>query len=251
MSVTNPFDTTHTPVNRIYRLFHMASSSSLYTAEQVEEVKQFLKLDKNDYYAVLSVPRNAEADEIKRAYKKQALRFHPDKNQAPGADEAFKMVGTAFACLSSEEKKRQYDMFGARGVGGSSSGGDNGPFRFPTGNHFQFAQNGDIPMEDLFNMFFNVFADERFMQQAGGNGFYFATSSFPQFPQFPNFAPNVRQRRRPQTGHFQEEMDRRQRQRRGQDEEDNTLLIRLVQMLPLFFIVFLSFLSNLLFPSKD
>lgn len=228
------------------------NDTALYTAEQVEEVKQFLKLDKNDYYAILSVAKTADADEIKRAYKKQALRFHPDKNQAPGADEAFKAVGTAFACLSSEERRRQYDMFGVRSGSGPSTSAGHSQFRFPQGQHFHFnTGNGEIPMEDLFNMFFNAFADERFMQAQNG-GFYFSTaSSFPQFPQFPNFAANVRQRRRPQT-HFQEEMDRRQRQRRYEDDDEAAWLIRLVQLLPLFFIVFLSFLSNLLFPGpKD
>jgi len=67
---------------------------------------------KSDYYDILGLTRGASEDEIKRAYKKLALKFHPDKNRAPNATDAFKKISTAFACLNNPEKKRIYDEHG-------------------------------------------------------------------------------------------------------------------------------------------
>lgn len=67
---------------------------------------------KTDYYTVLDIPKTATDDEIKKAYRRLALKVHPDKNRAPGAPEAFKKVGQAYACLSDESKRRHYDRFG-------------------------------------------------------------------------------------------------------------------------------------------
>ncbi|XP_042624132.1 dnaJ homolog subfamily B member 12b [Cyprinus carpio] len=111
-------------------------SSKPYTPEQAEAVRR-IKQCKN-YYEILGVQKDASEDDLKKAYRKLALKFHPDKNHAPGATEAFKAIGNAYAVLSNVEKRRQYDQFGS---GRSSQTND---------THFE----ADISPEDLFNMFF-------------------------------------------------------------------------------------------------
>jgi molecular chaperone DnaJ len=76
--------------------------------------------EKRDYYEVLGVDRNASAEEIKKAYKKMAIKYHPDKN--PGdkeAEEKFKEVAEAYSILSDPDKKARYDQFGHAGVEGA------------------------------------------------------------------------------------------------------------------------------------
>jgi DnaJ homolog subfamily B member 12 len=69
-------------------------------------------LGKKVFYDILGVSKTATDDEIKKAYRKLALKVHPDRNKAPSATEAFKKVGQAYACLSESEKRKHYDMFG-------------------------------------------------------------------------------------------------------------------------------------------
>ena len=79
---------------------------------------------KRDYYEVLGLSRTAAADEIKKAYRKLAIKFHPDKNpDNKEAEEKFKEAAEAYEVLSSAEKKQRYDQFGHQGMGGSSGFG--------------------------------------------------------------------------------------------------------------------------------
>jgi len=71
--------------------------------------------EKRDYYEVLDVPRTASQDQIKDAYRKLAMQYHPDRNKAPGAEERFKEISEAYAVLSDDQKRQQYDTLGHTG----------------------------------------------------------------------------------------------------------------------------------------
>ncbi|XP_012273513.1 dnaJ protein homolog 1 [Orussus abietinus] len=76
-----------------------------------------------DYYKILGIGRNATDDEIKKAYRKLALRYHPDKNRSAGAEEKFKEIAEAYEVLSDSKKREVYDKFGEEGLKGNVSGG--------------------------------------------------------------------------------------------------------------------------------
>ncbi|NLX66387.1 MAG: molecular chaperone DnaJ [Bacteroidales bacterium] len=99
--------------------------------------------EKRDFYEILGVSKTATADEIKKAYRKKAIQYHPDKN--PGdkeAEEKFKEAAEAYEVLSDEQKRGRYDQFGHAGVGGAASGGFSG---------------GGMSMEDIFSQFGDIF----------------------------------------------------------------------------------------------
>ncbi len=79
-----------------------------------------------DYYEVLGVPRSADAAELKKAYRKLAMEFHPDRNSSEDAAEKFKEINRAYEVLSDDQKRALYDRFGHAGVDGSASGGPGG-----------------------------------------------------------------------------------------------------------------------------
>lgn len=80
--------------------------------------------EKRDYYEVLGVSKDASKDDLKRAYRELALKYHPDRNKSPGAEEKFKQLSEAYAVLSDDEKRAQYDRFGHAGVSGRWSAED-------------------------------------------------------------------------------------------------------------------------------
>lgn len=109
---------------------------------------------KRDYYEVLGLQKGATADEIKKAYRKLAMKWHPDKwtqsseAEQKEAEKNFKEVGEAYAVLSDDQKRARYDQFGHAGMGGGGFGGAGG------GNPFEgFGGAGFDPM-DIFNAFF-------------------------------------------------------------------------------------------------
>lgn len=105
--------------------------------------------EKRDYYEVLGVERNADADTIKKAYRKAAIKYHPDKN--PGdkeAEEKFKEAAEAYDVLSNEDKRARYDRFGHAGVGGAAGGGAGG---------FGGFGGGGFTMDDIFEQFGDIF----------------------------------------------------------------------------------------------
>lgn len=105
---------------------------------------------KRDYYEVLGVQRNATQDEIKKAYRKMAIKYHPDKNpNNKEAEEKFKEAAEAFSVLSDENKRARYDQFGHAGMdGGSASGGGAGGFG---------GFSGGMSMDDIFSQFGDIF----------------------------------------------------------------------------------------------
>lgn len=163
------------------------------TPAQREMVSR-IRAAKGDFYRVLGVERSADDDDIKKAYRKLALKLHPDKCQAPGAEEAFKEVSKAFTCLADSQKRAFYDRTGhedssAAAAAQAQRRGGMGP-----GMQFQ----GDISPEDLFNMMFG----------GGMGGFGMGPMHFGGFRGHPQF----HQRRHPQQqeGH-QQQQDPRQR----------------------------------------
>lgn len=88
----------------------VSKDGTTYTSEQMSTVQRILRT--KDYYDMLGLPKNSDEDAVKKAYKKLALKLHPDKNKAPGAEEAFKKVSTAVQCLTNPQKKDIYDRYG-------------------------------------------------------------------------------------------------------------------------------------------
>lgn len=107
---------------------------------------------KRDYYEVLGVSKSASPDEIKKAFRKAAIEYHPDK--AGGNEEKFKEVNEAYEVLKDDKKRQRYDQFGHAGVG-SSAASDGNPFAGFGGQgqnvNFDF---GDLGLGDIFNSFF-------------------------------------------------------------------------------------------------
>ena len=113
--------------------------------KEIHSQKFKIKMSKRDYYEVLGVSKSASADEIKKAYRKLALKYHPDKN--PGdkeAEEKFKEAAEAYEVLSDGNKKARYDQFGHAGMGGAGGFGGGG-------------FGGGMSMEDIFSQFGDIF----------------------------------------------------------------------------------------------
>ena len=112
--------------------------------------------EEKDYYKILGVERSATADEIKSAYKKMAIKYHPDRN--PGdkeAEEKFKQAAEAYDVLRDPDRRSRYDQFGAAGVNGEGFGG--------------FGGSGGMDMGDIFSMFGDIFGGFNGFSGFGGN----------------------------------------------------------------------------------
>ncbi|MEJ7769684.1 MAG: DnaJ domain-containing protein, partial [Chitinophagaceae bacterium] len=108
-------------------------------------------MSKRDYYEILGVAKGSSADELKKAYRKVAMQFHPDRN--PGdkaAEDKFKEAAEAYEILSDADKRAQYDRFGHASVGSGRAG-----------------QSGN--MDDIFSQFGDIFGDDVFGSFFGGS----------------------------------------------------------------------------------
>mmetsp|Transcript_24875 Transcript_24875/g.30572 ORF Transcript_24875/g.30572 Transcript_24875/m.30572 type:complete len:444 (-) Transcript_24875:46-1377(-) len=190
-----------------------------YTDAQVKLVQQILKAKdtkRQGHYKVLGVPANADENALKKAYRKLALKLHPDKNSAPHADEAFKALGLAYATLSDKSKRQIYDKYGEEDP--DNRGGGGGARRGPGGVHFH---GQDVNPEDIFNMFFG-----------GGmpGGVHF--NAGPGFRAYSNgFGGMPRQRGGPQG--------------RPQQQQEGGGLMQLMQLLPILLLFAFSFFNSM------
>ncbi|RID42781.1 hypothetical protein BRARA_J02641 [Brassica rapa] len=118
-----------------------SSSSASFTEEQraiVREIKS-----KKDYYEILGLAKTSSVEDMRRAYRKLSLKVHPDKNKAPGSEEAFKSVSKAFQCLSNDDARRKYDV----------SGSDEPSYQTRRRQHHSFYDD-EFDADEIFRSFF-------------------------------------------------------------------------------------------------
>ncbi|XP_064207878.1 dnaJ homolog subfamily C member 18 [Anguilla rostrata] len=196
--------------------------SKAYTEEQQQGVYRIKKC--KDFYEILGVPKDASDEDLKKAYRKLALRFHPDKNCAPGATEAFKAIGNAYAVLSNPEKRLQYDQVGEAPP--TEATAQQSAYARHGGHHRNFYRDfeADISPEELFNAFF------------GGR--------------FPTGNIHVYSNRGATYAHYYQPRRRRMNERREDDVEDNrsqqNTFTAFLQLLPVLVLILISVVTQLM-----
>jgi len=154
---------------------HRTTSSSTgdYTPEEVEAVRK-IKACK-DLYEILDVSKTASEADLKKAYRKLALQFHPDKCKAPGATEAFKAIGKAFSVLSDPKKREQYDQYGHAMEPQHQRGNHTGGRQY----YYYCDEDDDFSAEEIFNIFFGHGGPTTrvYRRRQQPNSYHFTTNS--------------------------------------------------------------------------
>lgn len=179
-----------------------------YTPEQKKLVEEILSINRTEYYRVLKVDKSSNDVEIKKSYRKLAIKLHPDKNKHPKASEAFKVIAKAFEVLGDESKRKMYDMtgsdpdsrggMGGAGAGPGGMGGMGGMNGFPGFQGFPqgagMGGGGGAFNDDILNMLFGMGG----MGGMGGNGFtfQFGGNGFPNNGFYYSNAAGMNARRR-------------------------------------------------------
>jgi len=202
-----------------------AAGSRPYTSEEEAMAKKVLAPPKRSHYEVLGVNKDATPDQIKKAYRKAALKLHPDKNSAPSAEQAFKALSTAFDTLSDPAKRDMYDQVGHENSVNSPNGGGGG---FPGGFGGGGGGMHEVSPEDILNMFFTGAAGPQFRGRFGGargvaRAFHFG-GGFP------------RQARQ------QDDDDHRGRQH-AQQQQAPSIFQQIIQLLPVLFMLLVTLSS--------
>lgn len=107
-----------------------------------------------DYYKILGISKGADDDAIKKAYRKMALKYHPDKNKSPDAEEKFKEIAEAYDVLSDSNKRAIFDQYGEEGLKGGVGGGSNMSSAGMPGQNGSYTYSFHGDPREMFNMFF-------------------------------------------------------------------------------------------------
>ncbi|KAK6205273.1 uncharacterized protein RJT21DRAFT_14586 [Scheffersomyces amazonensis] len=212
-----------------------------YTKEQETIVLKILSYKPHQFYEILQVTKTSNEGEIKKSYRKLAIKLHPDKNSHPRAAEAFKFLNKAWGVLSDPSKKKLYDQTGSdpdsRFAGYNSSASSSGASRGGA-SPFGGFQGGASPFDDdIFNMFFGGGGAQGPTFTFGGNGFTFQS--------FGGGQPYVRQRYQPRR------QQRQQQQGSQQSQEEPSFMESLRQLLPILLIILVPLLSALFSDSSS
>jgi curved DNA-binding protein CbpA len=212
-----------------------------FSSDQEKVVLKVLTHKPHQYYEILECTKTSNENEIKKSYRKLAIKLHPDKNPHPRSAEAFKVVNKAWEVLSDPSKKNIYDQTGADPDSRSAQyehANANSPFGRSTAfQGFQGFQGGAQPFDDdIFNIFFGGGPSQTFT--FGNNGFTFQSFGGPPF----GGQPFMRQRRHPASA---------RRPNANTQEEDLSVMENLKRLLPMLLLLFAVIISALFSDSNS